>query len=73
MLRILHRTFSKFEEFVKVTGKSKLPSLSKDDTERNIKDLPGFFQYILDTAKPDKKFPERPLLGKADLNKMILL
>ncbi|OMJ95060.1 hypothetical protein SteCoe_1596 [Stentor coeruleus] len=73
MLRILHRTFSKFEEFVKVAGKSKLPSLSKDDTERNIKDLPSFFQYVLDAAKPNKIFPERPILGKDNLNKMILL
>ena len=73
LLNITRRAFSKLQEFIVATGKYKLPELDKADSERNIKDIPGFFNYMLEAVNPNPINKERPLLSKTDLNKLALL
>ena len=70
---IIRRTCTKLQEIIKVSGKRKLPDLNKDDSERNIRDISKFFDYLMDTANPHPKIKERALLPKGELNKLTLL
>jgi hypothetical protein len=69
----IRRSFSKLEEFIKSNGKVKLPALDKQDKERNVTDVEGLFQYVLETARPSPINPLKPLLPRTELNKMALL
>ena len=56
-----------------MSSKLKLAELNKSDSERNIKDIGGFFDYMMETANPYPTMPERPMLSQTDLNKLALL
>lgn len=71
---MLKRAFSSaVADFVQISSKRKLPALFKDDTDRDIRDIKGFFEYIMDMAQPHPKLPDRLLLGQANLRKLAIL
>lgn len=71
---MIRRAFSSsVKEFLNFSPKRSLPQLNEEDPDKNIKNIPGFFEHIMKSANPNPYKEGRLLIPMSGLRKLIVL